>query len=475
MMRTGRHLWLRRALVIVMAVAVTVTVVPVFGGEVSAAGPDRIEFKNITGYTVLPKGGKLKIKTARYGQAAGKKVRFSTSKKRVATVSKKGVIKAKRNGKVTITAYVKINGKKWYKQSVRIRVGKRVSSIKIKGYDCVRVGKSITLKATASPTSAKERGVWWTSSDSGIARVNENGVVTGVREGSATIKAIARDGSGVTKAKTIHVYRLDKNEVKWVAHRGLHTSEKENSRQAFSAAGQAGFYGCECDIYETKRVKERVKQDNEEEGGNESQYVETFELVINHDKTFNRVFGVNREVEDMTAEEIRTNDKLKDRVCFLGEYLDICKQYGMVPVIEMKGTLSDAGIAMMAKEVSDRGLLQKANFISFSYDNLVKTRRLLQTAEYGMSQPSLTYLISTTDSKSIALAKAQRARDSGFAGVSINWGHVWNEFDQYCRRNGLKMDLWTFKNTADGLYNLHQIMKHRGYQVDRYTVDFKPW
>ncbi|MDO5491650.1 MAG: hypothetical protein Q4F96_04540, partial [Bacillota bacterium] len=119
--------------------------------------------------------------------------------------------------------------------------------------------------------------------------------------------------------------------------------------------------------------------------------------------------------------------------------------------------------------------LQKASFITFSYDNLVKTRWLLQTAEYGMSRPSLTYLISTTDSKSIALAKAQRARDSGFAGVSINWGHVWNEFDQYCRRNGLKMDLWTFKNTADGLYNLHQIMKHRGYQVDRYTVDFKPW
>lgn len=463
-------------MVIVMAVAVAVTFVPVFGGEVSAASPNRIEFRNIDSYTVLAKGKKLKIKTVRYGKAAKKKVRFATSKKKVATVSSKGVIKAKKNGTVTITAYVKIKGKKRYKTSVKIRVGKQVTSIKVKGDNCVRVGKTITLKATAYPKSAKVRSVWWTSSNDGIARVSDSGVVTGVGDGKVTIQAIARDGSGVKASRTVHVYRFYKNEVKWVAHRGLHTSAKENSRQAMEAAGKAGFYGCECDIFETKRVKEVIPGEGDDPG----KEVETFELVLDHDGNFNRVYGVNRNVWDMTSEDIRNHAKLKDYVCFLDEYLDICKRYNMVPVIEMKAALSDDGIAKMAKAIYNRGgksALERASFISFTFDNLVRTREHIRSV-YGISRPNITYLMNpgtSASGKTTALANAEKAYNAGFTGVSIAWGSMFDEFDQYCRSHGLKMDLWTFKNNSSGWYNLHRFMKHKGYQVDRYTVDYKPW
>ncbi len=59
---------------------------------------------------------------------------------------------------------------------------------------CVSDTKTIT--AFVTPTTAYNKGVVWSSSDSNVATVNENGVVTGVGAGTAIIKATAADGKG---------------------------------------------------------------------------------------------------------------------------------------------------------------------------------------------------------------------------------------------------------------------------------------
>ena len=100
--------------------------------DVSAASKKKakctISLLNINSDTVLKKGKRLKV-VYRAVSSNGKKVkvRFKSSNRKIAKVSRKGVIKAKRNGKVKIIAYAYIKGKKCGKKTVTIKIGKPVS------------------------------------------------------------------------------------------------------------------------------------------------------------------------------------------------------------------------------------------------------------------------------------------------------------------------------------------------------------
>ena len=59
----------------------------------------------------------------------------------------------------------------------------------------IRVGNTTTIKAIVTPDDATEKAVTWTSSDDTVATVDSNGVVTGVKVGTATITATTIDGS----------------------------------------------------------------------------------------------------------------------------------------------------------------------------------------------------------------------------------------------------------------------------------------
>ena len=60
----------------------------------------------------------------------------------------------------------------------------------------VEKGKSITLKATVSPSSATNKEISWKSSNKKVATVTDEGVVKGIANGTAKITASALDGSG---------------------------------------------------------------------------------------------------------------------------------------------------------------------------------------------------------------------------------------------------------------------------------------
>lgn len=224
---------------------------------------------NINSNTVLKKGQKLKIEyTAtkkKGGVTTGAKVKFKSSNKKVATVSKKGVIKAKKKGTVKITVYCK--AKKSKKKTVKIKVGTPVSSLKISGYRCIRVGRGSDFDASAN-SSATNKSVSWWSDNMAVATVNSNGYVKAKSPGTANIYATAKDGSGVSAVRTAIVHQYTVGEANWIAHRGLHTSAIENTAAAFEAAYQSGFWGCECDIWETRHetFSEKLPEDPTPEG-----------------------------------------------------------------------------------------------------------------------------------------------------------------------------------------------------------------
>ena len=64
---------------------------------------------------------------------------------------------------------------------------------------------SATLTATVEPANASNQDITWKSSDTNIATVSEDGTVTAISAGNATITATAKDGSGVSTSCTLTV------------------------------------------------------------------------------------------------------------------------------------------------------------------------------------------------------------------------------------------------------------------------------
>ena len=73
----------------------------------------------------------------------------------------------------------------------------------------MKKGETLTLKAVVAPEKATNKGIKWSSSNTKIAAVDKNGKVKALQNGPATIKATAKDGSGVSASCKI-TYKLGK-------------------------------------------------------------------------------------------------------------------------------------------------------------------------------------------------------------------------------------------------------------------------
>ena len=124
--------------------------------------------------------------------ATNKNVTWSSDKPEVATVEN-GEVTAKAAGTATITATA--DGK-----SATCTVTVTAATVPVTGVTLNKtstslyVGDTETLTATVAPDNATDKTVTWTSSNPSVATV-ENGVVTAVAPGTATITVTTADGS----------------------------------------------------------------------------------------------------------------------------------------------------------------------------------------------------------------------------------------------------------------------------------------
>lgn len=138
---------------------------------------------------------KLKVKKIKPAKATTKKVTYQSSNSSIATVSGKGLIRAKKPGTVTVT--VKAADGSGTKATCKIKVCRYVSGITLSAAGKVLdVGNAMQLRAAVTPGDATNKKVKYTSSDSSIATVSEFGSVRALRPGTVTITAKATDGSG---------------------------------------------------------------------------------------------------------------------------------------------------------------------------------------------------------------------------------------------------------------------------------------
>lgn len=147
-------------------------------------------------HKTLKKGEKYKIKAECLPEGSGRNIKYISRKPKVAAVSKKGVVKAKKNGKAVIEAKVKGTRKKalYY-----IHVGKKTKKIvwaNAKSKKTLYTGKSFKMKVRVYPKKAAYRKAIYTSSNPSVAKVSSGGTVTPKKVGKTIITAKAADQSG---------------------------------------------------------------------------------------------------------------------------------------------------------------------------------------------------------------------------------------------------------------------------------------
>ena len=125
-------------------------------------------------------------------------VTYSSDEPGIVSVSD-GTVTAESEGTAMITATIEVNGTT-YSQTVTIAVGGSVvPDVPVTGVSLdktsasLNVGGTVTLTATVSPSNATNKDVTWSSDDETVATV-ENGVVTAVSGGTATITVTTVDG-----------------------------------------------------------------------------------------------------------------------------------------------------------------------------------------------------------------------------------------------------------------------------------------
>ena len=124
--------------------------------------------------------------------ATDQEVTWASSEQSVATVDYNGKVDAVSEGSSTITAAA--GGKVGSCTIVVTKKTIAVTSISLdKPSITIKVGESETLAATITPADATNKNVFWTTSNIEVVAV-ENGKVTGVKPGSATITVTTEDG-----------------------------------------------------------------------------------------------------------------------------------------------------------------------------------------------------------------------------------------------------------------------------------------
>lgn len=148
-------------------------------------------------------------------------------------------------------------------------------------------------------------------------------IETEVESYSDSIEQNANDIIYINKTRNLEI----PSEMKSIAHRGSSYEAPENTTASFKLAGRQGFWGCETDIYESADGV----------------------FYCMHDQTVNRTTDGTGYIWELTSAYIdsltiiaghRIADYPNLKVPRLEEYLKICKDYNMIPVIELKDNIT---------------------------------------------------------------------------------------------------------------------------------------
>lgn len=135
--------------------------------------------------------------------ATDKTLSWKSSDVSVAIVDDSGNVTGIGRGRTTVTATSR-DGELESKCEVEVRQLADEISIDESAVT-LYTGESAELSATVLPEDTSDKTVQWSSSNTAVATVDQNGIITAIKAGTATIKATSTDGSNVSASCTVTV------------------------------------------------------------------------------------------------------------------------------------------------------------------------------------------------------------------------------------------------------------------------------
>ena len=163
-------------------------------------------------------------------------VSYASTDEAVATVDKGGKVQVLQPGECDIVTTLTQEGEKVAEKKTHIKAFYEVESVTLdKTEGILTAGNAVTLNATVLPEEiADETIVTWTSSDEKIATVDENGKVTAIAAGEATITANAGEKSATYKL-TVQAKKVVQN-ISKSSNKGNTSSSSSSSAPASNPA-----------------------------------------------------------------------------------------------------------------------------------------------------------------------------------------------------------------------------------------------
>ena len=154
--------------------------------------------------TTIARTQKVKLTTAfAPATASNKKVKWTTSNKKVATVSSAGVVTGKAGGTAVITCRAQDGSGASASCSVTVTPINPTGLKLSKSALTVKTGKTSSLKATVAPKNTDFKTVTWTSSNPAIVSVDAKGKLKGIAPGTVTITATTSNGLSASCTVTV--------------------------------------------------------------------------------------------------------------------------------------------------------------------------------------------------------------------------------------------------------------------------------
>ncbi len=186
----------------------------IFKNYVTEMPPVQIERIDVNiDNTTIQKGERKKLQVTIYPQEANShKVQYISSNPNVATVDNEGNITAIRSGKATITVKAEENN---VQNQIEITVYSKVTNIILDQKEIyMQVGDTFQINAGLEPEDANDKSILYSSSNTDVAVITENGIITAKKEGSTNLIASSRENPNILAECKLYVVRkMDDSEI----------------------------------------------------------------------------------------------------------------------------------------------------------------------------------------------------------------------------------------------------------------------